>query len=1052
MTLPELSVKRPTAITMFFVCLILLGIIAAGMLPVEMMPNVSFGDISINIDVRGGMPATEVEKRITKIVEEAVGSVSYLKNLISISKEGNATVILEFEPGTDMDFAALEVREKFNRVRNNLPSEAEKPIIAKFEYTDVPVMIVALTSATRSQEELRKIVDEKVKDRIQRIEGVANAEVVGGREGKVLIEVDQRKLQSYGLPINRLVDIVNVNNENALAGEVMGARDKLLVRTMGAFESLDDIGNLAIATTKEGSVIRLRDVAEIKDSFLEPVSFARLNANPVVSIYVQKETTANTVRISKLVKKEIESLRRSLDRQIEINLISNQADNIIGAVKQVQGSLGYGMIFAIGVLVLFLIKDLRLVFIIAVAIPISLLVTFFLMYFSKLTINVISLSGLALGVGMLVDNAIVVLDNISKKREHLPPETRHLNRVAAMEGADEMLLAITASTLTTIVVFFPIVFINPEIKKLYSGIALTIVFSLIASLLSALTIVPLLASRINTASKPLRLDENGHPLPTPFERFSQAAQTLYRGVISFCLLLRYPLVIVVIFVCVKIFPAAGKLEREFIGLAEQNKFTVFIEMPTGTRLEVSNEIVAKVERIIAGTPEVKNQTAKVEPWSSKIYVELTPFAQRKISTQDVINKLRASTEKLDPAFIYYEEPEELGTKEIIIDIFGYEYEVLKDVAIKIAQKLQGIPRFTDTKIRMREGRPELRLAIDKRQAAMFGLSVEDIALALHTNTRGLVATRYRGVDEPMVRIKGYSELEKPGKAPLGQKPGLVSSAKETETIVRLEEKYRKSFELLRRLTLVTPEGEHVFMNQLADFKFDLGPSEIWRKNKARMVQVSANTGGTALGTAAEKVKEALKDVPIPKDYFWQIGGEYDKMVRNQRELFQALILSLVLVLMILASLFESFTQPLIILTTCPLAAIGAILALKWADKPVGMGVLIGGLMLGGIVVNNAIVLVDRINFLRHKPEYWKKTRESVIEASLDRLRPIMMTSLTTILGLIPMAMDKSESSNLWAPLAITVMGGMTVSTILTLFVVPCVYMIFYDLFLIGHDR
>jgi len=409
---------------------------------------------------------------------------------------------------------------------------------------------------------------------------------------------------------------------------------------------------------------------------------------------------------------------------------------------------------------------------------------------------------------------------------------------------------------------------------------------------------------------------------------------------------------------------------------------------------------------------------------------------------------------MEPAFIYYEEPEEVGTKEIIIELFGYEYDTLKNIAIQVAQRIQTIPKFTDTKIRMREGRPELHLFIDKRQAAYFGLSVESIALALHTNTRGLVATRYRGKDEPMVKIKQtYEAASLPSDDAMSRIPRTDASpnaleSKETETIVRLEEQFRKSFEALRRTTFVTPEGYMVFLSQLANFKFDLGPSEIWRKNKARMVQVSANTGGTALGTAADKVKAVLKDLKLPKDYFWQIGGNYDKMLRNQQELGFALLLSLILVYMLLASLFESISQPIIILATVPMAAIGAVAALRFANKPVGTGVLIGAIMLGGIVVNNAIVLVDRINFLKHLPEFAGNIRTVIVEASLDRLRPIMMTSLTTILGLVLMALDKSESANLWSPLAITVIGGLTVSTILTLFIIPCAYMVFCDFRLI----
>ncbi|MEK6715739.1 MAG: efflux RND transporter permease subunit, partial [Candidatus Omnitrophota bacterium] len=1088
MSIPELSVRRPITISMFFIGIALISIIAFGLLPVEMMPNTSFGDITININVRGGIPASEVEKRISQVVEEAVGSVTHLKNILSISKEGNATIILQFEPGINMDFAALEVREKFNRIRNKLPQEIEKPVIAKYEYMDVPIIIIAVTSQLRTPEDLRKIVDERIKERIERIEGVARAEVSGGREGKVLIEIDQHKLEAFSLSINRVVDIINLNNSNLLAGEIKRLKDKYLVRTIGEFQSLAEIEDLAIARTEQGSVIRLKDIAEVKDSYLEPTAFARVNAQPAVSIYIQKESNANTVKISKFVNKEINTLRKTLDKDINITTTSDQAEIIEKAVNQVKTSLYFGAILSTLVLLVFL-RNIRTVFIIAVTIPLSVLSTFTMMFFAKLSLNVMSLSGLALGVGMLVDNSIVVIDNIFKKRHELlesnvwktqgfPEGNTQLEKNIAIDAANEMLLAIVASTLTTLIVFLPLVFINPEIKMLYSGIGLTITFSLLASLLVSLSLVPMLAARIklkkpiiDTAQLPAKesaFPKNDSQPAIENEPVESILRSSYQNIVSFCVSLRYVIALGAIIALLITLREARKLEKEFIGVAEQNKFTTFIEMPTGTRLEASDKVVSKVERVIAKFPEVKTVTAKVEPWSSKVYVELFPLQKRKISTTEVIDKIRPVTDKFAPAFIYYEEEEEVGTKEIILEIYGYDYEVLKSLAIQLAQRMQTIPKFTDVKIRMREGRPEMRLTIDKKQAALFGLTVEDVALSLHTQMRGLVATRYRGTTEPLVRLKEESFFREGPQASKAEQEVLekktndfrdilsssrplgAKEAQEIETIVRLKEKFRRTFEDLRRISIVTPDGEHVYLSQVADFDFDLGPSEIWRKNKARMVQVSGNTGGTPLGTAADKVKKALSDLKLPKDYFWQFGGNYDKMIQNQKELNAALILSLLLVYMLLASLFESFAQPFIILFTVPLAAIGAIIALRITEKPVGTGVLIGSIMLGGIVVNNAIILIDRANALIQKSgglSALRKNiaRQAIIKACGDRLRPILMTSLTTILGLLPMALDKSESSNLWSPLAITVIGGMTVSTALTLIIIPGVFLIFEDL-------
>ncbi|MCX7927243.1 MAG: efflux RND transporter permease subunit [Candidatus Omnitrophica bacterium] len=1085
-SLPYIAVHRPITTSMVYLAIALIGLITLQLLPVEMMPNISFGDITISIDVRGGIPASEIETRVSKIVEEAVGTVSNLKNILTISKEGNSTTILEFHPGTNMDFAALEVREKFNRIRNKLPSEIEKPIIAKYEYMDVPILILAVTSDRRPPEELRKIVDEKIKDRIQRIEGVARVEVAGGREGKILVEIDQYKLQSFGLSINYVVDTINANNANLLAGDIKRTKDKYLVRTIGEFENLEDIENLAIATTKQGSVIRVKDIAKVKDSYLEPVAFARLNLEQVVTLYIQKESMGNTVKISRLINREIDNLKRILDKDIRITATFNQAEAIKQAVDQVKQSLFYGANLATIILLLFS-WDIRLVSIIALTIPLSILLTFSLMFFSKLTINVMTLSGLALGVGMLVDCSIVVLDNVFKKRDAAvkrgfkAEEAFKIQTESAILGAQEMFLALLASTFTTIIVFFPLFFINPEIRMLYSGVALTITFSLLASLFSSVTLTPMLLSRLRlstppaaevTSSTQTAEQDSISELPTPEKKRLTIAEILanfYKGLISVILTLRYLVLLGCIALAIKAFNEAKLLEKEFIAPAEQNKFTIFIEMPTGTKLEVSDAIVKKVEEIVTKVPEVKTATAKIEPWSSKIYVELLPLSKRQRTTQEIIESIRPHTDKLDPAFIYFEEPEEIGTKEIFVELYGYDYEILKSKAIEIAQRIQAIPsdklgrHFSDTKIRMREGRPEMHLLINKREAALFGLSVENIALALHTHMRGLVATHYRGLRSgPMLKVKDESfknedkflpdEMRKTIERRSRLKANQDITSEEAETIVRLQEKYRRTFDDMRKITLVTPDGQQVFLSQVADFKYDIGPSEIWRKNKSRMVQVSANIGGMALGTAAERVKDAIKDVKFPKDYFWQFGGNYDKMIRNEKELRFALVLSILLVYMILAALFESFSQPFIILGTVPLAFIGTVFALRITNTAVGMGVLIGAIMLGGIVVNNAIVLIDRINFLRHSLGYdygtAKQERSVILEASLDRLRPIMMTSLTTILGLIPMALDKSESANLWAPLAITVIGGMSVATVLTLFVIPCIYLIFKDFRLI----
>lgn len=1063
MNLPRLSVNRPTAISMVFLGICLMGAVALVNLPIELMPNISFGQINITVQVRGGIPSSEIEERVAKPIEEAMGTVAHVKDMLSISKEGECTVILEFMPGTNMDFAALEVREKFARIKDKLPREIERPVIAQYGYGDVPIIILAVTSDRYTPEELRDIVDDKIKESLNRVEGVAMIEVAGGRERKILIEVDQGRLAAYSLSIEKVIEILNLSNLNLLAGDIEQFGSKFLIRAIGEFQSLAEIEEMAVSLTPQGGAIKVKDVAEVKDSYLEPTSFARMNIKPVVSLYIQKESLANTIRVAGGIEKEIKALRQELSKDIHLSLTFNQAEFVKKAVARVNASLIQGGVLAIAVLFLFL-RNFAAIFIISLSIPISVIAIFSLMYLTKTTLNVMTLSGLALAVGMLVDNTIVVLENIFKHREEEAPESQVAFSNLTIASTQEMSLAIAASTLTTVIVFLPLVFVNKEIQLLYSGIGITVTFSLLVSLLVAISLVPMLASRL---LRPLRqpvFQESTVPLEPP-QTFFKKFMNAYQFSLRFVLFLRYLFVPLVIALFIFALRLSTKLEKEFIGVAEQNKFTVFIEMPTGTRLDVSDKIVRRVEELVNKTVEIRNATARVEPWSSKIYVELKPLEQRKRSAQEIIEELRPQVAELEPAFIYFEEPEEIATKEILIEIYGYDYELLKNFAMQIGSRMQSIERLTDVKIRMREGRPEMHLLIDKERAAFFGWSVEEIAEVIHAQMRGLIPTRYHAREDAYVRLKEETlypeksrrpllteqreiiqkqeEEKKRLKNPSELMPQSYKETQEVEIISRLQEKYRRTFGDLYRLILMTPEGKPIYLEQLSDFRLEIGPSEIWRKNKARMVQVSANMGGQALGTVAEKVSAALKDIKFPEGYFWRFGGNYEKMVQNQAELSFAFLLTLILVYMVLASLFESLTQPFIILASVPLAAIGIVGILSYTHKPIGIGVLIGAIMLAGIVVNNAIILVDTINRQR-KQKREGSLKNLVVLSSGGRLRPILMTTITTLLGLIPLALDKSEAANLWSPLALTVMAGLFTSTFFTLYVVPSIYMIFSD--------
>ncbi|MCX5692893.1 MAG: efflux RND transporter permease subunit [Candidatus Omnitrophica bacterium] len=1033
MSLSSYSVNKPVSITMLFIGVVIVGVVSLIRLPVELKPNISYGDISIIVEVRGGMPPQEVESMVTKPIEEAVSTVTHLENIYSTSKAGESRIWLEFEPGINMDFAALETREKFSKIKDKLPKEIEKPILAQYKESDTPVMILAITSKAHTVETLRRVVDEQIKERILRVEGVANVDVYGGRERKILVEIDQARLQAHHVPIDYVVSSLGSNNFSLLLGDLPRGKNKYLIRALGTFESVKDIENIGVSVTPQGSVIKLKDVATVKDSFMEPSSYARTDIEPVVSIYIQKESTANTIKVVGGIKKELNQIKNIIDRNIYIKTTLNQADVINDAIDAVKSSLISGAFLSILILLITL-RDLRPTFIISITIPISVMFTFILMYFQRLSLNVMTLSGLALGIGMLVDNSIVVLDNVDKKRSGLLPLPgwKEKDKNAVIEGASEMGLAIIASTITTVIVFLPFVFVNKETRMLWSGLAFTVTYSLLTSLFVAMTLVPTLLSQM--ARKPIEKKEQ----KVSNKSAALKIKGLYRKGLVMAIRFRY-LLIAVAFLALSVAVFFGiKIDKEFMVEAEEGRFTIFVELEPGAKLDVTDKMVKELEERLSKIKEIKTFTSRVEPWSSKIYVKLVPVRNRASSTKEVMDAIRlegdAVARRYKGGFIYFSELEESGLKELTLDLYGYDYKILKETAISIATRFGSIDGLQDIRMSRISGRPEWLIKIDKQQAGSFGFTTQEAAETLHGEIRGLRATLFH------------------------------TEAREIETVTRLQKKYREKLDDVRRLTIYTSEGEPILLEQIADFVPDIGMSEIIRKNKTRVVHITAMVSKGSLQKAVEKVKASLADMEFPKDYYWRVGGDYERNIKSEKELsaFPFLLkspyvqmpgvlwITLLLVFMVLAALFESFTQPFVILFSVPLAIVGVVSALYISHKPISRGVIIGAIMLAGIVVNNAIILVDRINFLRTKKDgartdKYQEILRSAIIAGEDRFRPIFMTTSTTILGLVPMAFDRSESANLWSPLAITVIGGLTSSAILTLFLVPSVYMIFEDL-------
>ncbi len=998
MGLPSKSVNRPVTISMFFLGIILFGIISLTRLPVELTPNYDYGQISVIISVRGGMPPTEIESLITKPVEEAVGTVSHLKSISSSSRESLSVVVLNFETDTDMDFASLEVREKFSRIKNKLPREANKPVIAKWEYSQNSTMVISVTSDDYSPEMLRRKVDEKFKAVLMRVNGVADVEVWGGRERKILVEMDQAKLMSHKISYDKVMDVLGANNYNLLVGEIEGKQNKLLIRTLGLFNTVEDIKKIGIGRSPQGSILRLSDVADVKDGYLEASGFSRVNLYDAVSIMIAKESMANTLQVTKEIRKEVDKILKGMkEDNIKLTYLYDQGEHIEDAIKAVKNSLWQGAFLAMFTLLLFL-WDIPATFVIALSIPISVIATFIFMDFFGITLNVMTLSGLALGTGMLVDNSVVVLENIFHKRQ----KGMH-RKTAAIEGSEEVWLAILASTITTIAVFIPMLFIDKEIRMMYSGLAITVVLSISASLFVSVSLVPMTYYQI---SRFWKFKDRKYTV-------QKYMQKIYQEILLISLRFRYLFLTIVLLLFVFSIFELTRIGMEISGSMGKDQFSINLTPPPGTKLEKVDAVVKQIEKMMTNMPEISSISANVKKDDPKIMVTLIPQSQRIKTKQQIIDYLRTKTAKIPKYFIYfYTGAQESDTKEVVIDIFGHDYDKLRKVANAIGKSISSLNYLSDIKIRMRDPRPEYNLVVDKQRAALYGFSIRRIADAVHGQMRGLRATKFH------------------------------SESSEVETITRLQENDRKNIHDLENLILTPKSGHNIFLKQIAGFVPTYGPTEVYRKDKNRMVQVTANIGDKDLSSSCEDIRALLKDVKFPKDYFFRFGGDYPLLIKSRKQLTMAVCVTILLVYMILASLFQSYYQPFIIMVSVPLAAIGVMGALKITGHPLSNSVFIGMIMLAGIVVNNAIILIDHANALRAEG---KQRFKIIIHAGKDRLRPIFMTTLTTILGLIPMAMDKSKSADMWAPLAITVMGGLISSTFLTLIVIPNIYILFEDL-------
>ena len=1014
MNLSKLSVNRPVTIMMLTLIVIILGGVSLSKLSIDLLPNIEVPVAVVTASYEGVGPQ-EIESMITKPLEEAVATVGNIDRISSISSEGNSVVVAEFNYGTDMDFATLEMREKVDLIKGFLPEEASDPMVMRIDPNMMPIVQIAIYNSG-DLAHVQSFAEDVLKPRLERIDGVASVDISGGYKNRVEIKIDQQKLDGYGITTSYIAQIIGAENLNLPGGQVKKGIQELNIRTLGEFESIDDIKMLPI-TLPNGGVVYIGDIAEVQLVKEDLKTISRVNGNNSINISIQKQSGKNTVKVANEVRKELDRIKEEYPT-VHIDIVLDQSDFIELSIQNVIDSAILGAILAIIILFIFL-RNIRTTLVIGVSIPISIIATFILLYFNDITLNLMTLGGLALGVGMLVDNSIVVLENIYRFRE------QGFNRIeAAIKGASEVSMAVMASTLTTIAVFFPIVFVEGITSTIFKELAITVTLSLVASLVVALTLVPMLSSKllvVDEGKKKLRLFRF---INSGFDRIFNSIDLRYRKILNWALDHRKSTVIIALAVFVVSMASIFSLGAEFLPAMDQGQFMVNVSLPVGSELHSTNEVLTEIEEKLKEIDEIQSVFTTVgsggmmggSSSSGSVTGILKPLDQRTVSTDHVVKQVRELVKDIPGAEINVEALSNsmmgFGGSPITVEIKGDDLKTLEEISEDFKKIIGEVEGATEVKTSLSEGIPEVQIRINREKASQYGITSGQIASAVRGLVSGTVATRYKFEgDEIDVVIKGDDIL-------------------------------RESISNLETVPIDTPYGVSVPLSQVAEIIVEKGPITINREGQSRVVSVTGQIVDRDLASITRDIEAKLSKYNMPQGYSYEFGGQNELLNEAFTDLVLALILAVILVYMVMASQFESLLHPFIIMFSVPLAFSGGALALFLTGIPLSVPAIIGFIILAGIVVNNAIVLVDYINTRRSEGE---ERREAVVNAGPIRLRPILMTTLTTVLGLVPLALGLGEGAEMEQPLAIAVIGGLSLSTVLTLVLIPVLYTIFDDI-------
>ena len=1013
MSLSDLSIRRPVATAMMFLAIIVVGSVSFYYLPVDLLPEIEYPRVTVYTNYPNVGPE-EVESIITDPVSNAVSSVPNVERMTSSSEEGASRVNLEFAQGTDLNAAANDVRAALDRIRDDLPVEAEPPGIWKFDPNSQEIVSIAVESS-RDMESLTRLLERNLGKQFEQIPGVGTLNIQGGIYRQIRVNIDRDRLKAYDLSAAQVQQAIGQSNVALPGGNVKEGLSDLYVRTQGEYESLDEIRQTVI-TRMDQTSIRVEDVAEVVDGYEDLSRIAELNGVPVLRLEIQKQSGANTVTVADNIRQEVDRINQTRS-DVNLTVVSDQSDFIRKSINNVQNSAIWGSLLAILVLYLFL-RNGSTTFIIALSIPISIIATFALLFFNDLTLNQMTFGGLALGVGLIVDNAIVVLENIIRQRE----ENGRSLKEAASIGTQEVAGAIVASTLTTSVIFLPLVFARTTTAALFQSLALVVVFALVCSLLVALTLVPMMASRfltIDAGEQTLDQDQSKSWFQRAFARLENRYSTLITNVLSRRWLV-FGATAVLLVGSLALWPF---ISIELAPQTDANQIDIDLEMAQGTNIAVVMEYLDELEQNVKPVlPEedMENFAKQVQPWGAEVEIRLKSAGERSTNTFELADEIRSEVLGTVPgADIQVDAQSGLwilrrvfssggGNEALQVELRGYDLDKARSLSERIQSRLEGVEGVASARTGRREGRPEQNIRFLRDKISSLGLTTQEVAAAVQTNVGGSRAASYR------------------------------SGGEQFPITVRLRPDDRLSVQDLDNVSIRTPTGESVPLSTLVETDRGRGPTEIQRINGQRVTYISATLNSDAvLGEVVQRARADLADLNLPEGFSITFGGEYREQQKAQTDFLIAIIMALILIYMVMAGQFERFLDPFVVMFSVPLVLIGVLPTLVLTGTTVNIQSVMGLVMLIGIVVNNAIVLVDYINLMRR--ERGLDLMPAVAEAGRLRLRPILMTTLTTVLGLVPLALGIGAGAEIQAALARVVIGGLIASTLVTLVLIPTAY-------------